>query len=215
MAAAPKGSPIYTDQLIAWHNQRIWWLALGLLAALVVSTVDNITYHIRPAPPPYVLVVNDKGYPVGQVLPILSVQAIPDALLRAQLAGFIHDAFTIDRDTDEENYLFDQTRARVTGPATRTLDAWYNRDNGKHHPKTSNHRAWADAAVTDTLKLPAKDTYQVDYKVTTHENNDQTHTVSNWRATLHVIVGRSKDPESLGWFIDQIDFEEVNNSDPS
>jgi type IV secretory pathway TrbF-like protein len=209
MAAAPKGSPIYTDQLIAWHNQRIWWLALALLGLLAVSVIDNVTYHLRPAPPPYVLAVNDKGDPIGQVLPILSVHAIPDALLRAQLGSFIHDAFTIDRDPDEEKYLFDQTRARVTGPAVQTLDAWYNRDNGKHHPLTSGRYAWAEASVTDTLKLSATDTYQVDYKVTTHENNDQTHSASIWRATLHIIVGRSKDPESLGWFVDEIDHQEV------
>jgi type IV secretory pathway TrbF-like protein len=209
MASALKGTPMYHDQIIAWHNQRIWWLACALCALLAISIGDNVSYHLRPALPPYVLEVNQKGVPVGQVLPVLSVQAIPDAFLRARLADFIHDAFTVDRDRDEENYIFDKTRAMVTGQAALEIDSFYNRDGGKHHPKSIIPYVWVEASVTDSLKLAEQDTYQIDCKTIAHENNDQTQTTAYWRATLHVIVARSKDPEALGLFINQLDLQEV------
>jgi type IV secretory pathway TrbF-like protein len=209
MATALRDTPAYTDQLIAWHNQRIWWVACGLFVLLVLSIGDNMSYHLRPMPPPYVLEVNGKGDPVGQVLPVLSVQAIPDAFLRARLGDFIHDAFTVDRDPDEEAYIFDKTRAMVTGQAAQKLDAFYNRDGGKHHPKSVGAYRWVEASVTDTLGLAEPNTYQVDYRTITHDNNDQTKTTQNWRAVLHVIVGRSADPEALGLFVNELDLQEV------
>jgi type IV secretory pathway TrbF-like protein len=209
MATALRDTPMYQDQIIAWHNQRIWWVACGLFALLAVSIVDNIIYHLQPPPPPYVIAVNDLGHPIGQVLPVTSVQAIPDAFLRARLAEFIHNAFTVDRDSDEENYIYDNTQAMVTGQATQKLDAWYNRDGGKHHPKIIGPYTWVEASVTDTLKLAEPDTYQVDYRTITHSNNDQVKTTEYWRAALHVIVGHSKDPESLGLFVNEMDLQEV------
>ena len=175
------------------------------------SVGDNVVYHLRPAPPPYVLEVNNQGDPVGQVLPVTSVQVIPDAFLRARLADFIHDAFTVDRDADEETYLFDKTQAMVTGQAAQKLDASYNRDRGKHHPKAIGPYTWIEASVADTLKLSEKDTYQADFSTSEHSNNDQTVTKSTWRAILHVIVARSKDPESLGLFVNELDLQEVKS----
>jgi type IV secretory pathway TrbF-like protein len=202
-------TPMYEDQLIAWHNQRIWWIACGLLVLLALSVGDNVVYHLQPVPPPFVLEVNDRGDPVGQVLPVTSAQAIPDAFLRARLADFIHDAFTVDRDSDEEDYLYNKTQAMVTGQAAQKLDAWYNRDGGKHHPKAIGPYAWTETQVVDTLKLSEKDTYQADYMTITHESNDQSRITQKWRAVLHVIVARSKDPESLGMFINELDLQEV------
>ena len=203
-------TPMYTDQLIAFHNQRIWWIACGLLVLLALSIADNVSYHLRPAPPPFVLEVNEQGHPVGQVLPVTSVQVIPDAFLRARLGDFIHDAFTVDRDSDEENYIYDKTQAMVTGQAAQRLDSWYNRDGGKHHPKTMAPN-WVEASVTDTLKLAEPDTYQVDYRTITHSNNDQIKTTEYWRAVLHVMTGHSQDPEALGLFVNELDLQEVNN----
>jgi len=209
MAAALKDTPAYTDQIIAWHNQRIWWVACALIVLLAGMIADRIRLDLQPPPPPFVLAVNDQGNPVGQVLPVTSVRVIPDAFLRARLADFIHDAFTVDRDSDEEDYLYNKTQAMVTGQAAQQLDAFYNRDGGKHHPKSIGPYVWIEAPVSDTLKLSEKDTYQADYSTITHENNDQSRTTQKWRATLHVIVARSKDPESLGMFINEMDIQEV------
>ena len=202
-------TPAYTDRLIAWHNQRLWYVACGLGGLLALSFAINLKHEYQPPAPPYVLEVNGQGQPVGQVLPILSVQAIPDAILKAQLGDFIHDAFTISHDPDEEDRLFAKTQSRVTGAAAHTLDQWYQRDGGKHHPKAIFRYTSAEALPQDVLKLDGSDRYQIDYKVKTHENNDQTETASTWRAVLHVIVGRSVDPESPGWFVNEIDFQEI------
>ncbi len=208
-ALLDNSTPMYTDTIIAYHYHRVFWLACGLLLVLAASVFDNVVYHLQPPSPPFVLEVNNQGNPVGQVLPVTSVQVIPDTFLRARLADFVHDAFTVDRDPDEEEYLYNKTQAMVTGQAAQKLDGWYNRDGGKHHPKTMGPYAWVETSVTDTLKLAEKDSYQVDYKTTAHENNDQTHTVDQWRAIVHVIVGRSKDPEALGLFINELDLQEV------
>jgi len=205
----PKDAPMYADQVIACGYQRTWLLAAGLIVLLAGMIADRIRLDLQPPAPPYVLEVNAQGNPVGEVLPVTSAQAIPDAFLRARLADFIHDAFTVDRDPDEENYLYDKTQAMVTGQAAQKLDGWYNRDGGKHHPKTIGPYTWIETSVTDTLKLAEKDTYQADYVVSEHSHNDQMVTKTNWRAVLHLIVARSKDPESLGMFIDELDLQEV------
>jgi type IV secretory pathway TrbF-like protein len=205
----PKDSPIYTDQVIACGYQRTWLLAVGLIVLLAGMIADRIRLDLQPPAPPFVLEVNNQGNPVGQVLPVLSVRAIPDAFLRARLADFVHDAFTVDRDPDEEDYLYNKTQSMVTGQSAQKLDAWYNRDGGKHHPKAIGPYTWVEASVTDTLKLAEKDSYQVDYRTIEHSNNDQTKTTQNWRAILHVIVGHSQDPEALGLFVNELDVQEV------
>jgi len=205
----PKDAPMYTDQVIACGYQRTWLLAAGLILLLGGMIADRIRLDLQPAPPPFVLEVNNQGRPVGQVSPVTSVTVIPDAFLRGRLGEFIHDAFTVDRDPDEEDYLYNKTQAMVTGQAAQKLDSWYNRDGGKHHPKSVGAYTWVEAPVSDTLKLSEKDTYQADYSTISHENNDQTHVTQKWRAILHVIVARSKDPESLGLFINEIDIQEV------
>lgn len=209
MAAALKDSPIYTDRLTAWHNSRVWIALLIALGAVGILAVADVVQKFQPPPPQHVLIFNQHGEPIGQILPILSVQAIPNVTLRAGLGDFIHDAFSIDQDQDEENRMVAKTQARLTGQAARALDAWFTRDNGKQDPRVIWRYTWAAAMPLDTLKLDGSDRYQVDYKVTTHADNNTSITVAPWRATMHVIVGQSKDPESLGWFIDWIDFEQV------
>ncbi len=152
MAAALKDTPAYTDQIIAWHNQRIWWVACALIVLLAGMIADRIRLDLQPPSPPFVLAVNDQGNPVGQVLPVTSVRVIPDAFLRARLADFIHDAFTVDRDSDEEDYLYrprcptpscfpKRTRIKPTTPPsrTRTTTSLEPRKNGER-PFTSSLR---------------------------------------------------------------------------
>jgi type IV secretory pathway TrbF-like protein len=201
---------MYTDRLIAYQNRTLFWLGCALVVLLAGMVVDRVRLDLQPPTPPFVLEVNNQGEPVGQVLPVTSVRVIPDAFLRARLGDFIHDAFTVDRDSDEEDYLYNKTQAMVTGQAAQKLDGWYNRDGGKHHPKSIGPYSWIETSVTDTLKLAEKDTYQADWNTVTHDRNDQARTTQKWRAVLHVIVARSKDPESLGLFVDEIDLAEVH-----
>src|SRR5947209_3298532 len=121
----PQDAPMYTDQVIACGYQRTWLLAVGLIVLLGGMIADRIRLDLQPPPPPFVLEVNAQGNPVGQVLQLRSVQDIPNSLLRARLGEFLHDAFTVDRDPDEENYLYTKTQAMVTGQAAEKLDAFY------------------------------------------------------------------------------------------
>jgi type IV secretory pathway TrbF-like protein len=203
--------PMHVDQVVTHGYHRTWWLAAGLMMLLAASIGDNVFYHLQPPPTPFVLEVNGAGRPVGQVLPVKSAQDIPDAWLRGRLSDFVHDAFTVDRDEYDEDRIYNKTQSMVTGQAAQKLDAWYNRDNGKHHPKSIGPYAWIEAPVTDTEKI-APDTYLTNFRTVTHmNNNDQDTTKQEWRITLHVIVGHSPDPESLGLFVDEIDLEEVKS----
>jgi type IV secretory pathway TrbF-like protein len=205
MAALPD-TPMYDDQTIVAVN---WWLIRSTVAGWAIAVVLAVSLAVvatqRPAP--YVFPVNSLGQPVGIVYPIQSVHAIPDPILRARLADFIHNAFTIDQSPDEEKYLMDSAAAMLTGQAFDELNSWYHRDKDKHFPGKVYYKETQDVHVLRTLKLPAHDTFEVDYLLTNHQNNNQTLAQSNWRAVMHVIVGHSKDPESMDLFIDSLDFK--------
>lgn len=208
-AATLTDAPIYTDRLTAWHNSRIW---IALLASLALNGVlggADVAQKLQPPPPQRVLIFNQQGQPVGQILPVTTVQAIPNVILKAGLGDFIHDAFSIDQDGDEEQRLVDKTMARVTGQAATAISSWYTRDGDKHDPRTIWRTTWAEAMPLDVLKLDGTDRYQADFKVTTHTDHDTTITTATWRATMRVILGRSKDPDALPYFIDYLDFEQV------
>jgi hypothetical protein len=53
MAAALKDTPVYTDQVIAWQNQRLWWLLCGVGALLILSFTANVIIELKPVAPPY------------------------------------------------------------------------------------------------------------------------------------------------------------------
>jgi type IV secretory pathway TrbF-like protein len=206
MAALPDSS-MYEDETIVTVN---WWLVRGTVvgwaAAMVLAIALAVVAAQRPAP--YVFAVNSLGQPVGMVYPVTSVQAIPDLILRARLASWVHDAFTIDSSPDEEKYLLDSASAMLTGQAFKQLNGWYHRDKDKHFPGTVYYKEQQECHVLRTLKLPARDTFEVDYTLTNYQNNNQTVTQSNWRAVMHLIVGHADDPESMDLFIDSLDFQQ-------
>ena len=210
MAMASLNEPIYQDKLIAWHNSRIWIAMLVFAGSTIALAAADVVQKFQPPPPQHVLVFNQHGEPVGQILPITTVQAIPNLILKAGLGDFVHDAFSVDQDQDEENRMVAKTQARLTGQAAQAVGDWYERDGGKHDPRTTWRYTWAEAIPLDVLKLDGSDRFQVDYRVVTHADRGITVTTTTCRATMHVIVGRSTNPDSLGWFIDWIDFGEVS-----
>src|SRR5690348_10242284 len=94
-------SPLHEDEQVLTVNFWLVRLLLGGAALLAISLTVNLIQALRPVPPPYVFQVDSRGEPVGRVLPVRSVQAIPDATLRGRLADFVHDAFTIDKSSAE------------------------------------------------------------------------------------------------------------------
>jgi type IV secretory pathway TrbF-like protein len=190
--------------IVNWWFKRLMTLLAGLLA---ISVTGNVYQATRPKPPSPVFPVNQWGEPVGMILPVTSMQAIPDPIIRGWLANFIHDAFTISPSADQEKYLLDSTAARVTGQARQALNDWYSRDKNKHHPAIVYYKEWQEAPVTRTIKLPAPFTYEADFTTVTHEYNDKTQTIRHWRAIAHLTTGQSEDPESNDIFADSLDFE--------
>jgi|SRR5215831_11215802 len=95
MTTAPRNTPIHEDQLIAWHNQRLWWLLCGSGAVIIALVVALCIVSLRPHNAPYVLEVDGKGEPMGTVQPFMNEQPVSDTTIRWELGEYIRDAFTI------------------------------------------------------------------------------------------------------------------------
>src|SRR5690348_11164027 len=117
------------------QNERlVWWLSrllAGAAAALVAALAVIVILAIRGTPQ-YVLEVNSRGDPVGKVEAVMNLQDIPDAELRAELGDFVYKAFTVYQNSVQEQDVYDQTKAKVTGQAAQWLDDYYHRDSDKY-----------------------------------------------------------------------------------
>ena len=82
MATSLKSTPYYQDQLMAWHNQRIWRLLLGSGALNAVLIVALCIVTLRPHGAPYVVAVSKQGDPLGTILPFADRQPITDNVIR-------------------------------------------------------------------------------------------------------------------------------------
>jgi type IV secretory pathway TrbF-like protein len=206
MAVALKNTPAYTDQVIAWQNQRLWWLLCGTGALLILSLTVNAIVELKPVAPPYVLVVDRKGQPVGKLQPVTSTQAIPEQRMEDVLTDFIHSAFSITMNWDEEKYDLQKTYGMVTGQAEKQLTDWYQADK-KNNPLKVSQSGWQTVEIVRTLKLPAADTYEIDYRTLYHSNYDTgAATTDNWRAVMHVQLGQVTGDESSKILIDDLSF---------
>jgi type IV secretory pathway TrbF-like protein len=206
MAALLKDAPAFTDQVIAWQNQRLWWLLIGMGALLILSLTANTVLELKPKAPPYVLVVDTKGQPVGKLQPVTSTQAIPEQRMEDILTDFIHSAFSITMNWDEEKYQLQRTYSMVTGQAEKQLTDWYQADK-KNNPLKAYRQGWQTVEIVRTLKLPAADTYEIDYRTVYHSNYDTAAvTTENWRAVLHVTLGQLTGDESSKVLVDDLSF---------
>jgi type IV secretory pathway TrbF-like protein len=193
------------------QNERlVWWLS-RLLAGAVVALIGCLTVIVILAirgTPQYVLEVNNQGVPVGKVAAVMNLQDIPDAELRAELGDFVSKAFTVYQNSVQEQDVYDQTKAKVTGQAAQWMDDYYHRDRDKYHPLLAGNRWWEEAHVVDTLKLPMPHTYQVEYSIEQHWDQDQRDLKSRWRMTLHLVYGHPQDSDQDDWYVDTIDAQE-------
>jgi hypothetical protein len=208
MAAALKDTPVYTDQVIAWQNQRLWWLLCGVGALLILSLTANVVIELKPVAPPYVLVVDRKGQPVGKLQPVTSAQAIPEQRMEDILTDFIHTAFSVTMNWDEEKYNLQRTYAMMPkdSQAEKDLTDWYQADKA-NNPLKAYSRGWRTVEILRTLKLPAVDTYEIDYRTIYYSNSDTAEpTTENWRAVLHVQLGQVTGDESSKILIDDLSF---------
>jgi len=206
MAAALKNTPIYEDQLIAWHNQRLWWLLCGAGAIILAQAITTAMWLHRAPPPPYVIEVNSKGEPVGVVQPVLGTESVNDNVIRYAISEFIDHAFRIDRDFEEEKMLLTKVYAMSTSQASKMLTDYYHANKDANDPLMIGSKFWQEVRVVSTLKLPAPDTYEADYSTLRYSNNDDSVVTTNWRATMQIAIGRPTEINPLGIFVNSLDF---------
>jgi type IV secretory pathway TrbF-like protein len=205
MAAAIKNSPMFDDQLVAWHNQRLWWALCGAGGIILVLAFAVGVLIFRPRVLPWVIEVNAKGEPIGAVQPVLGTQSIGDSVIRYAIGEYVDHAFRIDRDFDEEKMLLGKVYAMSTGQAAKMLTAYYHAREA-NDPLMAGSKLWQEVKVVRTLQLPAQSTYEVDYQTLQYSNNDNSVVTTNWRATMQVAMGQPTDSNPLGLFVASLDF---------
>ena len=205
MAPAFKNTPAYEDQLVAWHNQRLWWVLRAASAIILVLGFALCVFAFRPRTIPFVIEVNSKGEPVGAVQPVLGTESVSDNVIRYAISEYIDHAFRVDRDFNEEKMLLSKAYAMSTGQASKMLTDYYHQKG--NDPLTAGTEVWQEVRVLRTLKLPAPSTYEVDYVLSRYSYNDDKAVSTNWRATMQIAIGRPSDVNPLGIFVSSLDFE--------
>jgi type IV secretory pathway TrbF-like protein len=206
MATSPK-TPIYEDQLVAWHNQRLWWLLIGAAAVIATLTVALCIVILRPHNAPYVLEVDGKGEPTGIIQPFEQQTPVADHAIRWALAEYIQRAFSVVHNFPMDQVNLKRVYAMSTGQATDALTAYYRANHDANNPLFVQ-KYWQQAKPIRILKLPAKDTYQVDYIIDRHDNDHPRDGVqTNWRATMRVVQGKPTLNNILGVWVTDLDFQ--------
>jgi type IV secretory pathway TrbF-like protein len=204
MAPAFKNTPAYEDQLVAWHNQRLWWVLRAASAIILVLGFALCVFAFRPRTIPFVIEVNSKGEPLGAVQPVLGTESVSDNVIRYAISEYIDHAFRVDRDFDEEKMLLSKAYAMSTGQASQMLTDYYHQKG--NDPLTAGTKVWQEVRALRTLKLPAPSTYEIDYQTIRYSYNDDHAVSTNWRATMEIAIGRPSDINPLGIFVNSLDF---------
>ena len=206
MAAAIKNTPAYADQLVAWHNQRLWWALCAAGATILVLGFTLCVLAFRPRTIPWVIEVDAKGEPIGAVQPVLGTQSVSDNVIRYAISEYIDHAFRIDRDFDEQKMLLGKVYAMSTSQASNMLTDYYHANKNANDPLMAGAGSWQEVRILRTLKLPAQSTFEVDYQTVRYSSNDQSAVTTNWRATMQIAIGRPSDVNPLGVFVNSLDF---------
>jgi type IV secretory pathway TrbF-like protein len=208
MSTQPTNTPIYQDQLIAWHNQRLWYLLCGAGAIIVALAVAVCILIFRPHTQPWVIEVDSKGEPVAGVTPLAGSQPIAEHAIRFELGVYVQDAFSVSPNFQQEQTVLSRVYAMSSQQAAAMLTGYYHRNQGADNPLMVGSKYWEDVRVLDTMKLAPKDLYQVDYIVYRHAYaHPLDPTATNWRATMRVLQGKATDKNPLGIYIDNLDME--------
>jgi type IV secretory pathway TrbF-like protein len=206
MAAAIKNTPAYEDQLVAWHNQRLWWALCAAGVIILALGFALCVLVFRPRTIPWVIEVDAKGEPIGAVQPVLGTQSVSDNVIRYAISEYIDHAFRIDRDFDEEKMLLSKVYAMSTSQASNMLTDYYHANKNANDPLMAGAGSWQEVRILRTLKLPAQSTFEVDYQTVRYSNNDEGAVTTNWRATMQIAIGRPSDVNPLGIFVNSLDF---------
>jgi type IV secretory pathway TrbF-like protein len=208
VATALRNTPIYEDQLVAYHNQRLWRLLIGsgVLNAALIIALCIVT--LRPHASPYVIEVNKQGEPLGTLLPFADHQPVTDNIIRWNLGQYIQNAFSVAMNWQANKNTLGQVYAMSTGQASQALTAYYRGNHDANNPLMVFTKYWQDVRIVRTLKLPGASSYEVDYVIQRHDHDHPVNPLStNWRATMSVILGKPTDNNPLGLWVLSLDFQ--------
>jgi hypothetical protein len=127
-------TPIYHDTLIAWHNQRLWWMLCAAASVIVSLSVTTCILTLRPHTQPWVIEVNSKGEPVGGVAPLEGSQMIADSTVRWAIGEYVQNAFRISPNFEEEKTLLSRAYAMSSQQASEALTSYYHADKYARNP---------------------------------------------------------------------------------
>ena len=203
----------FEDQQLHEQNRRLWRLLAvnaGISCILLIAVAMLV---LRPRAMPYVVMVDSKGEPVGAAQPVLGTQALDDVVIKWAISEFVRNAKTVSANLDEEKELLRSAYAFASHQAARALDDYYH--DGEHDPFTIEQKSWVEVRITRApLRLPAPDTYQVDWIESRHEYGSEVISTTTWRATLKVQTGApdTRDTRNpLGLYVTTLDWSpEVN-----
>lgn len=206
--ATALNSSVFEDQLIRQHDKRLWIALLVAFLLLAISGAANIIYALRPHTLPYVVMVNNKGEIITVAHPVQSTANLNDAVVRWALMEFIRDAKSLTNNLDEDKFRLNTAFAFAREQASQALKAYYM--DGKHYPWDNYQKVWIEVAITRLpFRLPAADTYEMDWIETTHDYGSPIIQTASWRAVMKVKVTAPSDADPLnplGLYITSLDW---------
>jgi type IV secretory pathway TrbF-like protein len=213
MAANPLMPMGYEDQLIRDHNQLLARLLITITAITALLAIAVCVLMFRPRTLPYLVMVNGKGEPVALAQPVLGTQALNDVVVKWAIGDFIRNAKTITANLDEQKDHLRDAYAFAREQAAKALTDYYH--DGQHDPFSAGQKGWVQVSISRTpLKLPAPDTYQVDWVETHHDYNSTLTVSTSWRATLKVVTAPPDNTDGrnpIGLYVTNLDWSaEVN-----
>ncbi len=198
----------FEDQQLAEDNRRLWALLAANAAISAVLLVAVLILILRPRTIPYVVEVNPHGEPIAAAQPVLGTQVLNDVVIKWAISEFIRNAKTVSANIDEQKDLLRDAYAFAREQAAKAITDYYH--DGEHDPFSVAQKSWVDVRITRApLKLPAPDTYQVDWVETRHAYNSDLITATTWRAALKVETSAPDSSDGrnpLGLYITSLDW---------
>jgi type IV secretory pathway TrbF-like protein len=198
----------FEDQAIRADNRRLWTLLAANAGISFILLLTVFVLIFRPRTLPYVVEVNQHGEPIAAAQPVLGTQVLNDVVIKWAVAEFIRNARTVSSNIDEEKDHLRDAYAFASEQAAKALTDYYH--DGDHDPFSIAQKSWVEVRITRApLKLPAPDTYQVDWVETRHAYNSDVTTATSWRATLKVETGTpdtSDGRNPLGLYVTSLDW---------
>ena len=177
----------FEDQKLHADNARLRQAIVAAGVAIPLLTFAVCVLIFRPRVLPYVVMVNAQGEPISVAQPVTGTQTLNEVVVKWALAEFIRNAKTVTANVDEQKEHLRTAYAFAREQAAKALTAYYH--DGEHDPFTLAGKGWVEVRIVRTpLKLPAPDTYQVDWVEAWHEYSGTVARSTSWQATLKAVT---------------------------